>query len=93
MACDECTCEQCQKDIDCIDCGERIEINAFYIPTPEDERFWMRASALTGPLCEACKVKRDNREPSEPDGEVFRGGEAAAFQAEQMERVQREMKR
>jgi hypothetical protein len=32
-------------------------------------------------------------EPPEPDGECFRGGEAAAFEAEQQARIQRELKR
>jgi hypothetical protein len=31
-------------------------------------------------------------EPSEPDGEDFRGGEAAAYQAEQMAGWQRDLK-
>ena len=35
--------------------------------------------------CEDC-------EPPEPDGEAFRGGEAAAYEAEQMARIQRTLK-
>lgn len=31
-------------------------------------------------------------EPPEPDGEAFRGGEAAAYEAEQMAKIQRELK-
>ena len=31
------------------------------------------------PVCEACKSKLENRAPQEPDGEAFRGGEAAAY--------------
>jgi hypothetical protein len=34
----------------------------------------------------------DDREPPEPDGECFRGGEAEAFQAEEQARIQRELK-
>jgi hypothetical protein len=73
----------------CIDCYEQIEGTRHYIPTPLDEQFWTGASPMTGPLCEGCKGKRDNYEPPEPDGEAFRGGEAAAYQAEQMERARR----
>lgn len=40
-----------------------------------------------------CTAHDDNREPPEPDGECFRGGEAAAFEADRIERVQRELKR
>lgn len=32
------------------------------------------------------------REPTEPDGECFRGGEAAAYLAESQARIQRELK-
>lgn len=35
--------------------------------------------------CEDC-------EPPEPDGECFRGGEAAAYERDQMTRIQRELK-
>ena len=34
--------------------------------------------------CPACRTWRENREPDEPDGAAFRGGEAAAYEAEQM---------
>ena len=79
----------------CLDCGEDIplEQTAFFWETSEDEQFWINAPKTEGPVCEACWVKRDNREPAEPDGEAFRGGEAAAFEAEQMERIQRERRR
>ena len=43
-------------------------------------------------LCQACWTEADNAEPGEPDGEAFRGGEAAAYEAEEMARVQRELK-
>ena len=43
--------------------------------------------------CPACREWRDNREPPEADGEAFRGGEAAAFEAEQTLRVLRTLKR
>ena len=39
--------------------------------------------------CPACREWRDNREPPELDGETFRGGEAAAYNAEQMAAWQR----
>ena len=78
----------------CLDCSEDIPTTetAFYWETSEDEQFWMRAPACEGPVCEACWIKRDNREPPEPDGEAFRGGEAAAFRAEEQARIQRELK-
>lgn len=40
-------------------------------------------------LCAEHFSKRDNYEPPDPDGEAFRGGEAAAFAAEQMAAAQR----
>ncbi len=78
----------------CMDCEEDIPETetAFYWETSEDEQFWLRKPATEGPVCEACWNKRDNREPPDPDGEAFRGGEAAAYQAEQMARIQRELK-
>ena len=42
------------------------------------------------PLCD-CENCTD-REPPEPDGEAFRGGEAAAYEAEQMAKIQRTLK-
>lgn len=37
-----------------------------------------------------CKASNcEDCEPPEPDGEAFRGGEAAAYEAEQMYRAQR----
>lgn len=79
---------------DCIDCGEDIlqTETAFFWETSEDEQFWMHAPKTEGPVCEACWVKRDNREPGDPDGEAFRGGEAAAFQRDELARIQRELK-
>ena len=41
--------------------------------------------------CHECFL-RANYEPPEPDGEAFRGGEAAAFEAETQARIQRELK-
>lgn len=37
-------------------------------------------------LCDNCKRRLDNYEPDD-DGECFRGGEAAAFENEQMARI------
>lgn len=42
--------------------------------------------------CQFCREWRENREPDEPDGEAFRGGEAAAYEREQMARIQRDLK-
>lgn len=39
------------------------------------------------------RLPNDEREPPEPDGESYRGGEWAAAQAEESARVQRELKR
>ena len=40
--------------------------------------------------CPRCGYHPDNdREPPEPDGEAFRGGEAAAYEREQMAKWQR----
>jgi hypothetical protein len=39
-------------------------------------------------LCELC-IEDDNREPGEPDGEAFRGGEAAAFARDQQDAARR----
>lgn len=36
-----------------------------------------------GTRCAECQHKHDNAEPGDEDGEAFRGGEAAAYQAEQ----------
>lgn len=78
----------------CLDCSEDIPETetAFYWETSEDEQFWINAPKTEGPVCEACWTKRDNREPPDPDGEAFRGGEAAVFIAEQQARIQRELK-
>lgn len=78
----------------CLDCEEDIHETetAFYWETSEDEQFWINAPKTECPVCEACWIRRDNREPPEPDGEAFRGGEAAAYEAEQMARIQRELK-
>lgn len=43
-------------------------------------------------LNEWCKSCVDNYEPPDDSGECFRGGEATAFQAEQMSAWQRELK-
>jgi hypothetical protein len=80
--------------LDCLDCAEPIPDTetAFYWETSDEEQFWMNSLPTEGPLCEECWVKRDNYEPPDPDGEAFRGGEAAAYEAEQQARIQRERK-
>jgi Zn-finger nucleic acid-binding protein len=52
-----------------------------------DNEIWLDAGMLK-------KLIRmvDNYEPPDPDGEAFRGREAAAFEAEQMARIQRKLK-
>ena len=54
----------------------------------EDFAFWTGQPRHT-PVCDECWTKRDNYEPPDPDGECFRGGEAAAYQAEQLEHARR----
>lgn len=62
---------------------------------PEDSR------SESSPQCQcdgylqhdvACPLYED-REPPEPDGECYRGGEAASALAEEQARIQRELKR
>lgn len=65
----------------CDDCGELAT-------TVGKEYTWHDRYYLV-PLCAVCLTRRENREPPEPDGEAFRGGEAAAYENEQMARWQR----
>ena len=44
-------------------------------------------------LCATCAKAYTEREPPEPDGEAFRGTEAARYEGEQLARCQRELKR
>jgi hypothetical protein len=78
----------------CGDCGEDIPLTetAFYWDVSDDEVFWTGCPPRFGPICELCWEKRDNYEPPDPDGEAFRGGEAAAFTADQQARLQRDAK-
>lgn len=43
-------------------------------------------------LCQPCIDREENREPPEPDGEAFRGTEAAEYEREQMAAIQRDLK-
>jgi hypothetical protein len=45
--------------------------------------YWLPREKPMLDLCVECWNKRDNAEPPDPDGEAFRGGEAAAYQAGQ----------
>jgi hypothetical protein len=49
---------------------------------------WYGAAVRECPACGDETVKADI-EPPEPDGEAFRGGEAAAYEREQMSAAQR----
>lgn len=51
-------------------------------------------SAFDPQFCKRCgqRLEEDAPEPPEPDGECFRGGEAAAYLAETQARIQRELK-
>lgn len=67
---------------DC-ECGERA-VREW--DEGEDYAFWTRHPRYT-PVCAECYQRKDNAEPPEPDGEAFRGNEAAAYRAEQMEKA------
>lgn len=69
--------------MNCVDCEEEGEV----IPSTKtwdmgyDHAFWTGQPRLI-PVCDMHWSKRDNYEPPDPDGEVFRGNEAAAFELE-----------
>lgn len=44
------------------------------------------------PVCDDCRRHLENREPPEPDGEAFRGGEAAAYERDHLAEIQRRLK-
>lgn len=72
------------RDVAC-ECGEPATRTFDEGP---DFAFWTRQPRHT-PVCAECFTERDNAEPPEPDGEAFRGGEAAAFAAEQQEQARK----
>lgn len=61
------------------DCGAR---SVRFWDEGADYEFWTVEPRFT-PVCQACWTRKDNAEPGDPDGEAFRGGEAAAYQREQ----------
>lgn len=65
----------------CVDCGEPATTTAKYYSGPD--------TYVNEPVCLDCWRTRDNYEPPDADGESFRGGEAAAFQAEQADVARR----
>lgn len=73
----------------CEDCEDAVAIRTWdtdpYGYGPMSERYVS--------LCGECWTARDNYEPPEPDGEAFRGGEAAAYEAESQARIQWERRR
>ncbi len=82
-------CKRCGVRVEC--CGD-VEQN--YDGFPEwicREYHNLQTGSIEDLLCEACEdaIQQENAEPPEPDGEDFRGGEAAAFQQEQMEQARR----
>lgn len=91
---DHCSCATCAAAAVCAECEEFIPDTEtrYYLPEDEDRRFWMNLPAILGPLCERCYDRRVNDEPPDPDGEAFRGGEAASYEADQQARIQRELK-
>lgn len=76
--------DEFQPPRDCA-CGEPATT---FFDEGYDYWFWTNQPRLT-PVCAECKTRRENREPPDPDGEDFRGGEAAAYRAEQQQRAQR----
>lgn len=44
------------------------------------------------PLDDDPEGEHQDREPEDPDGEAFRGGEAAAYEREQQAEIQRTLK-
>lgn len=69
---------------DCDDCGELATTTGKYWTWHDRYR--------EIPLCAECAERQRRREedgPGDPDGEAFRGGEAAAYENEQMARWQR----
>ena len=65
-------------------------MDAHYYNGPDDREEFCTEDFDNCP-CPGCREWRDNREPDE-DGEAFRGGEAAAFEREQMAHIQRNLK-
>lgn len=63
----------------CEKCGERIKVS------PDSD--WM-----CDWLCEECNANRAEAAYERQQEEGFRGGEAAAFEAEEQARIQRELK-
>lgn len=64
---------------------------------PEGNQLYPMRSARGGVVwaCEYCArdiQDAQRREPPEPDGEAFRGGEAAAYELEQQAEIQRTLK-
>lgn len=56
-------------------------------PTSGHLRMTLRLDGALVLACEDCALdleREKDREPPEPDGEAFRGGEAAAYEREQM---------
>lgn len=74
--------------VDCNECGEPATCEW---DEGADYAYWTNGERFT-PVCADCWTVRDNEEPPEPDGEAFRGGEAAAFNRDEMARIQRELK-
>jgi hypothetical protein len=89
------------KPWNCIDCGDPIDRptgNPFqcrdcWLESLDPDLFCLKhgTELPMGPYgiryggCEDC-------EPPEPDGEAFRGGEAAAYEREQMAAIRRDLK-
>ena len=76
-------CEDCAalRYATCADCFTRDEEQV------QATTRWTHDATIL--LCADCFKARDNYEPPDADGEAFRGGEAAAYQAEQLEAARR----
>ena len=53
-----------------------------------DYAFWTGQPRHTS-VCDECFTRKDNTQPPDPDSEALRGGEAAAYLAEQQEQAGR----
>jgi hypothetical protein len=67
-----------------------LELAEYFFPNATKDQQRECASDIQDSV-ESCRIWWD-REPPEPDGEAYRGGEAASALAESQARIQREFK-
>lgn len=87
-------CQACGFDSASCQCSDRDcwcgEPSVAQFDHGRDYAFWTRQPQRE-PMCQECFDRATSRaeNPPEPDGEAFRGGEAAAYQAELLEAARR----